>query len=166
MKTKNISLLVLSTLFISVFSFIFSSCDDDKGDNVKPTINLIEPAEGDTLRIGAENGVHFEVEFVDDVMLGSYSVNIHPNFDGHTHSSATLKSTSDEGTVDFNFNKSWSLSGLKNSEVHHHEIIIPANATPGKYHLMVYCVDAAGNEVNIARNIVLSLEGGEDHDHE
>jgi hypothetical protein len=30
---------------------------------------------------------------------------------------------------------------------------------------MVYCTDAAGNEAYIARNVVLSTEGGEEHEH-
>ena len=44
--------------------------------------------------------------------------------------------------------------------------MIPANATPGDYHLMVYCTDAAGNEAHVARNIVLSVTGGDDGHHE
>jgi hypothetical protein len=31
--------------------------------------------------------------------------------------------------------------------------------------LMVYCTDAAGNEAHLARTIVLSTEGGEEHEH-
>jgi hypothetical protein len=146
-------------------SFVtFSSCDkDDDGDTTKPIINLIEPEEGDVLRIGDQHGVHFDIELSDDVMLKSYKVDIHPNFDEHVHST-TLKSASSE-TVDFTFNKSWDISGQKNADIHHHEIKIPANATPGNYHLMVYCTDAAGNEAHLARNIVLSTEGGEEHEH-
>jgi len=43
--------------------------------------------------------------------------------------------------------------------------VIPVNATPGDYHLMVYCTDAAGNEAYIARNIVLSTTAEEDDHH-
>lgn len=143
----------------------FSSCDKDgeSSDTVKPVINLVDPEEGATLRIGDDHGVHFDAELSDDVMLKSYKVDIHPNFDGHVHS-ASLKAAS-ETTVDFTFNKSWDISGKKNADIHHHEIKIPANATPGNYHLMIYCTDAAGNEAHLARNIVLSTEGGEEHEH-
>ncbi|MDR1182005.1 MAG: DUF4625 domain-containing protein [Bacteroidales bacterium] len=143
---------------------VFSSCDkDDDGDTIKPVINLIEPEEDATLKIGDDYGVHFDLELSDDVMLKSYKVDIHPNFDGHVHS-AMLKSVSSE-TVDFTFNKSWDVSGQKNADIHHHEIKIPANATPGNYHMMIYCTDAAGNEAHLARNIFLSTEGGEEHEH-
>ncbi|MDR1624405.1 MAG: DUF4625 domain-containing protein [Tannerellaceae bacterium] len=148
---------------LMVISFItFLSCDkDDDADTTKPVINLIEPEEGDILKIGSD--VHFDLEVSDDVALKSYKVDIHPNFDGHVHS-ATLRSESLE-TVDFTFNKSWDLSAQKNAAIHHHEIEIPASATPGDYHLMVYCTDVAGNEAYLARNIVLSTEGGEEHEH-
>jgi hypothetical protein len=159
MRTKFNSFLVCLT----AISFIaFSSCGkDDDADTTKPVINLVEPEEGDVLKIGGD--VHFDLELSDDVMLKSYKVDIHSNFDGHVHS-ATLRAESPE-TVDFTFNKSWDLSGQKNADIHHHEIEIPANATPGDYHLMVYCTDAAGNEAHLARNIILSTEGGEEHEH-
>lgn len=148
---------------LAICSFGFISCEkDDKGDVTKPVINLIEPEEGDVLKIGDESGVHFEMELSDDVMLKSYKVNIHNNFDHHDH--ATTKA--DAETVPFFFEKTYDVSGKKNAHVHHHEIVIPANATPGDYHLMVWCTDAAGNESELARNIVLSTEGGEDHDHD
>ena len=139
------------------FLFFTSCSSDDDGDTVKPVINLIAPADGSTLKIGDAHGVHFDMELSDNVMLKSYKVNIHSNFDGHTHSKASGK------TVDFTFNKSWDVTG-KNTNVHHHEIVIPENATPGNYHLMVYCTDAAGNESYVARNIVLSHDG-EVHEH-
>lgn len=159
MKTKNnlflfaVSIIICGTLFIS--------CDENDGDTTPPVINLIAPAEGAVLKIGSD--VHFDVEFSDNEMLQSYKVEIHNNFDGHGHN-RVLKSA--ESTQNFSFNKSWDISGQKNKKEHHHHIIIPENATPGNYHLMVYCTDAAGNESYLARNIVLSHDGEEgNHQH-
>jgi uncharacterized membrane protein len=90
-------------------------------------------------------------------------VNFHPNFDGHGHTETRAGETAE--TVDFEYDKSWNISG-KNADVHHHEIKIPENATPGDYHLMVYCTDAAGNESHISVNVELSHEAGEEHEHE
>ena len=71
-----------------------------------------------------------------------------------------------EPEEDFSFNRSYDVSGQKTAHIHHHDIVIPANATAGDYHLMVYCTDAAGNESYIARNIKLSNEvEDEDHHH-
>jgi hypothetical protein len=138
-----------------------TSCDDS--DTVKPIIRLIEPEEDEILKIGDENGVHLELELSDDVMLKSYKVDIHSNFDGHVHVSAPKAAS--EGTVDFTFNRSYDISGQRNVDIHHHDIKIPSNATPGDYHLMIYCTDAAGNEAHLARDIILSTEGGEEHEH-
>jgi hypothetical protein len=143
------------------------SCEsgDENGDTTRPVINLIEPAQDDVLEIG--ESVHFEMEVSDNDQLREYKVEIHSNFDGHQHSA--LRAGEYEGeTVDFFFEHTWSdISGKKNAMVHHHEIVIPANATPGDYHLEVFCTDASGNEAFVVRDIELSYEGGEhDHDHE
>ena len=73
-----------------------------------------------------------------------------------------------EKNTAFTFDKVYDVSGLKNTKVHHHDIVIPADAAPGDYHLMVWCTDAAGNQTEVARNIVLSADGGTEteHDHE
>ncbi|MDR1335652.1 MAG: DUF4625 domain-containing protein [Tannerella sp.] len=155
MKAKSI---VFITGLTALLLIVCNSCREDS-DTARPVILLTEPAEGEVLQIGNEHGVHFEAEFSDNEMLASYKVNIHPDFDGHTHTRAAS-----EETVDFEFDKSWSLSG-KNAAIHHHEIMIPENATPGAYHLMVYCTDASGNESYITVNVELSHEEGEDHDH-
>jgi len=112
------------------------------------------------LRIGSD--VHFEADFSDNEMLGSYMVEIHNNFDGHDHKVAATRA---EGSEPFFFKKSYDLSGQRNAHVHHHDIVIPANATPGNYHLMIYCTDAAGNQSLVARSIVLSHEAEHHHEH-
>ncbi|MDR2622785.1 MAG: DUF4625 domain-containing protein [Dysgonamonadaceae bacterium] len=156
MKAKNVFFICLAA-----FSpIVLNSCKEDS-DVEKPVITLIEPAEGDALQIGGEHGVHFEAEFSDNEMLASYKVNIHPDFDDHTHARTRASS---EPTVDFEYEQSWTISG-KNASIHHHEITIPENATPGDYHLMVYCTDAAGNESHIAVDVELSHEAGEGHAH-
>jgi hypothetical protein len=133
------------------------SCDKDHtGDTEKPVIHLIEPEEGARLPIGDEHGVPFNLELSDNTLLRSYKVEIHPDFDGHVHAPAHAPlRDADATTTDFTFNKSWDISGKKNASIQHREIIIPPNATPGPYHLMVYCTDAAGNESHLARDIIL-----------
>ena len=153
--------LVVSVIFCLVIFLSFSACDDESGDNIPPIIFLLEPEEGAELRIGSD--IHFDMELSDNEMLLSYKVEIHNNFDNHGHEKFTLKTTTMETTA-FHFQKSWDVSGQKKAAIHHHEIVIPDNATPGNYHLMVYCTDAAGNESHVARNIVLSRDS-EEHEH-
>lgn len=155
----------LSIVSVMMLSTLFVSCSDDEkqGDTTKPVITLNAPAEGAVLKPGSH--IHFDMDLEDDVMLGSYKVEIHNNFDGHGHTKATAGEEEETGdTTPFTYNNSWTVSGQKNIHIHHHEIEIPVNATEGNYHLMVYCTDAAGNESYIARNIVLA-EHGETGEH-
>lgn len=153
MKTN---IYIAAILFLSTLTFF--SCDNNDRDTTKPVIDLHEPEEGQVLTIGED--VHFEMDLSDDVMLGSYKINIHNNFDGHGHGEsravATAASEAEEERVAFTFDRAYDVSGHITKHEHHHDIVIPANAKPGNYHLMVYCTDAAGNEAHIARNIVLS----------
>ena len=97
MRTK-LYLPIISLLAMSVFVFI--SCDDSDSDTTKPVIELHEPEEGQALKIGSEYGVHFEMDLSDDVMLKSYMIEIHSNFDHHSHG----KSRGAGETIDFSFN--------------------------------------------------------------
>lgn len=156
------SILYSTAVFMAVYALsLFSACSDDNADVTKPVINLIEPAEGDELLIGSSTGIHFEMDLSDDVMLASYKIEIHNNFDNHSHGTTKAGET----TTPFSFNKTYDISGQKNAHIHHHEILIPATATPGKYHLMIYCTDSSGNESYVARSIVFSTTAEEDHDH-
>lgn len=152
MKTNIFPILCLAATVSIV------SCNKNS-DTTKPVINLIEPAEGDALEIGAD--VHFEMDLSDNEMLQSYKVEIHNNFDHHDHEATRAE---DDETVPFYFENSWDVSGHKNTHIHHHEIFIAANATPGDYHLEVFCTDASGNESFIVVNIELNYEGSE-HEH-
>ena len=148
MNIKNIILPAV----LGVLTFSATSCGSEDGDTTKPAINVIEPEEDAQLLIGDEDGVHFEADFSDDTALKSYKIEIHYAADGHTHGTPKLQ----ESTVNFTFNKSYELGGLRNTHIHHHDIKIPENATPGHYHLMVYVTDVAGNQAYIARDIDLS----------
>ncbi|MDR1525864.1 MAG: DUF4625 domain-containing protein, partial [Tannerella sp.] len=104
MKSKILFFIALT----AALSFTMNGCKEES-DTTKPVIRLIEPAEGDVLQIGDEHGVHFEVEFSDNEMLASYKVNFHPNFDGHGHTETRAGETAE--TVDFEYDKSWNISG-------------------------------------------------------
>lgn len=156
---KNILFFVLS----AIMCVSFSACNEDEADTTKPVITLDEPEDGDSLRIG--ESVHFECDFSDDEALGSYLIEIHNNFDGHGHKISSSQ-TRGEDTEAFYFKKSYDISNLRNTHVHHHDIVIPENATPGAYHLIVYCTDAAGNQAMVARDIILSHDAESHHHHD
>ncbi len=146
---KNIKFSII--VFMLAVAGIFSSCEKDEADTVQPVIEVSGPEANEVLYVGSK--IHFEVDFSDDVELKSYKVDIHDNFDGHTH-----KSTKHEGTP-WHFQQSWDFeAGKKSAHVHHHEIVIPTEiageeVATGDYHFMVYCTDAAGNESWVAIDV-------------
>ncbi|MBR1631683.1 MAG: DUF4625 domain-containing protein [Paludibacteraceae bacterium] len=128
---------------------LLTACEsENKADVTPPVIDLIEPEEGENFTPGTD--IHFEMDLTDDVMLASYKIEVHNNFNNHGHSTARRAAAT--GTP-FSFNRSYDVSGQRNAHIHHHDIMIPANAATGQYHLMVYCTDAAGNEAHVARTI-------------
>ena len=55
-KLFLVSIVLLST-------FVMISCEKNKKDTEKPTIKLIEPENGDSIKPSDKEGIHFEVEF-------------------------------------------------------------------------------------------------------
>jgi len=141
------------------FTIIAISCTSEVKDVTKPIITLHEPAIGDTLLIGHE--AHLDLELSDDVMLKSYKVDIHSNFDGHGHAVKAELVRLTTADAPWSFSKSWDVSDKRNTDIHHHEIIVPdsINGSPiakGNYHFSVYVTDAAGNESKVIVGVVVA----------
>lgn len=161
---------LLGIIFLATMGLIASSCSSDDNDNEKPVISDFDPEEGEELQIG--DYIHFEADFTDNEKLASYKIDIHHNFDNHGDHKSVVEDAAD--SVKFEYSNSWSLEGLKNSHVHHHEIEIPKSQVvdgvekfirPGKYHFVVYCIDAAGNQSVLSHNVVLS-NNATPHEHD
>jgi hypothetical protein len=79
-------LLFLSALLVLLISSF--SCSDDDEDDQKPVIDLsfdgAFPINCDTLYFG--DTFYFKASFSDNEELGSYSLDIHNNFNHHSHS--------------------------------------------------------------------------------
>ena len=76
-------------LALALSSALFSSCEkDEEIDKEKPNIDLsiqdAFPVNCDTLYFG--ESFELKVLFTDNVELGSFSIDIHNNFDHHSHS--------------------------------------------------------------------------------
>lgn len=158
---KKYSIILISILALTIFN---SCSDDDENvlDNEKPTINISEPEEDETFEVGGE--LHFEVDFADNVALSSYKVDIHNNFDGHTHSSSVLNSTATVSTkqteiTPWSLNETHDIEGNPTEYNVHEHIDIPANIAEGPYHLGITVVDAAGNQNQVYVQFIV----GEDH---
>lgn len=87
MKTIQNLCMVLSGLAVMAFGLF--SCGKTEIDEQKPTVDLTaegsHPLNCDVIYFGEAFNLHYLLE--DNVELGSYSVDIHNNFDHHSHSS-------------------------------------------------------------------------------
>ena len=150
---QSLSLIVLSALFL----FYWSACE--QADTVPPTIVVVSPEDDASIEAGEKLCV--QVTFTDNKALSAYKLNIHPNFNGHSHAPMRQENPSraaseESKTVDFEITLT---SASQNDPLtgtncfRDIDIDIPANATPGNYHLLIYCTDAAGNEMYVAQDL-------------
>lgn len=123
------------------------SCKKDEKDTTPPQIMLVEPEDHDVFKIDSLGSVeiHFNATFTDNEELGSYKIDIH-SAEGHSHKSMRL-------TTAFDTLITGTLSG-KQYIVHQH-IHIPhfPVADTGHYHVLVFCLDKAGNQATTYRTV-------------
>jgi hypothetical protein len=135
------------------------SCDNssDPVDTTAPTIEMGDPVSGESFEAG--KSVHFEAKFSDDIELGAYKIDIHNNFDGHSHG-RVASSNEDPGLLKWSLSESFDFErGLKNSDVHlHDELEIPQNTMAGPYHFIVSAVDRSGNSTSYQDNSTKEIE--------
>lgn len=148
MKTNKL----LSILSVATFAIITFACQEE--DNLKPVISDLEVGHNDSIFAG--EAIHLEFDVEDDELLDHYQVKIHPEAD---HKSA---STEIHWELDTVFTE---ISGLKNYTVHHHAILVPADAEHGDYHFHLAVVDKSGNVAEEERDLVLTDSTGEHDDH-
>jgi len=135
------------SLTIGGLFFLMACEDDDEAvDVTAPTITVSEPVMGESFDEGGT--IHFEAEFEDDIGLSTYNINIHNNFDGHSH--ARLAATA------FAFNQSYDLSGTLDDV--HQDVAIDADVIAGPYHFIVEAIDASGNSTTFAEGTSVTME--------
>lgn len=118
-------------------------------DTTYPEINVTEatafPKQCSTIKRGEK--FMFRALLTDNSQLGSVSLDIHHNFDHHTHSTEVASCGLDPQKIPvkpFLFIQSYSIpGGLKSYEVQQ-EITVPADIDPGDYHFMIRLTDKEG----------------------
>ncbi len=134
MKTYRI----LIMLFAGVLAL--ASCKKDEKDDEAPVIGVSEPVNNFSVNTGSE--IHFEATFTDNEDLAQYKIDIHNDFDGHTHGK-TSEADPWETVIIQN------ISGKTHNATEH--IDVPTDAAAGDYHMIVSCVDASGNEADFTQ---------------
>lgn len=144
MKKIQFLLGILSLAFISA-----CSSDNAEIDTEYPVINIAAsdafPIQCSTIERGKT--FIFKATFTDNVELGSYSLDIHHNFDHHTHSTEVNTCETEAVKKPVNpmlFINNYTIpTGLKTYEATA-QISIPADVDPGDYHFMIRLTDKEG----------------------
>ncbi len=140
---------ILPLLMLCALCACSSSDDEDAKDMTAPVISdqgiTANPTDCQVYQRGGV--IPFNYVFTDDTELGSYNIEIHNNFDHHTHSTSSVECEMDakkEVNNPWVFNQDYTIpTGLKNftSRI---DIPIPSDIDPGDYHFMVRLTDRAG----------------------
>ena len=130
-------------------------------DMNKPVINTKDvvavPTDCEVYKRG--DVIPFYVLFTDDIELGTYNIEIHQNFDHHTHCSSSVECKMDEKKAPvkpWTYNQDFSISSGQKSFTARHDIVIPADIDPGDYHFLVRLADRAGWQVLHAVSIKIT----------
>ena len=148
---------------ITVFTLSFTACskDDDK-DMTPPVISdqgiTANPINCQQYHLG--DIIPFHYVMTDNQELGAYNIEIHNNFDHHSHSTEADDHDHEMGECDDDeehehehehsegkawvYNQDFTIpAGLRTYEARQN-IQIPADAAPGDYHFMIRLTDRAG----------------------
>jgi len=145
---KKIKIVLTAFLAMTLLNAC-SSDDSSSNDTTKPTIDLTIaggfPTSCSTVTRGTS--IPFKALFKDNDQLGSYSINIHHNFDHHSHDTEVdacqfdpIKTPVNPWVKTLTFQISANLSEFTATQ----QIDIPADIEPGDYHFMIQLTDANG----------------------
>jgi len=126
-----------------------SSDDEDPKDMTYPEISQegIEANPTDCQIYERGGVIPFNYIFKDDTELGSYNIEIHNNFDHHTHSTSAVECEMDEKKTAQNpwvYNEDFLIPTGKRTYNARIDIDIPSDIDAGDYHFMVRLTDRAG----------------------
>lgn len=89
----------------------------------------------------------FKARFTDNIALGSFSLDIHHNFDHHTHSTEIAECDDEPDktpATPFLFIKDYGIPPGRKDYIATAEINVPADVDPGDYHFMIRLTDQQG----------------------
>lgn len=138
----------LSIYLTGILSLILLfGCENEEGDldDVKPQADFIFPLSCDTVTLGETFNVAAKLS--DNIELGSFSINIHHNFDQHGHSTEPEPCDLDakkDPVDDFGYQESFQIDPGLTDYTTNVPITIPSEKDHGDYHLTVTVVDKSG----------------------
>jgi hypothetical protein len=125
------------------------SSSDDTKDTQQPVITeqgvTADPIDCQVYQRGQV--IPFNYVFTDDTELGAYNIEIHNNFDHHTHSTSATECTIEaqkQPVKPWVYNQDFAIPAGQQQYTARIDIPIPTDIDPGDYHFMVRLTDRAG----------------------
>ncbi|WP_031529297.1 DUF4625 domain-containing protein [Dyadobacter crusticola] len=142
----------IKQLFLAAsVALLTGACDKDKPaiDIEYPVIDTAAPGSFPVQCSTVERGkaFTFKATFSDNIALGSYSIDIHHNFDHHTHSTEVSDCETDpvkKPVNPFLLIKSFDINDNQQRFEASQQIEVPADVDPGDYHFMIRLTDKEG----------------------
>ena len=140
---------VLSLLLLCALCACSSSDEEATKDMQQPVITdqgiTANPIDCQVYQRGET--IPFHYVFTDDRELGNFNIEIHNDFEHHTHSGSAVECESDDKKDPVNpwvYNRDFTIPAAQRSYDAQINIPIPADIDPGEYHFMVRLTDKAG----------------------
>ena len=139
----------LSLMLLCALSACSSSEENKPKDMTPPEISsegiVAIPIDCEVFKRGEV--IPFNYLFTDDIELGAYNIEIHNNFDHHTHSTTAAECPIDAQKQPQNpwvYNRDYTIPAGQRQYDARVDIQIPADIDSGDYHFMVRLTDRAG----------------------
>lgn len=144
--TNDKHLIIYSLL---IFLFATSCSKEDNGKDLdKPVIETSSEAVPQNCQAYRKGeGIPFRCTFTDNVELGSYNIEIHHNFDHHTHSTEAGDCSLDKVKAPVRpwvYNKDFTIPEKSSRYDAQVNIPVPAEIDSGDYHFMIRVTDKSG----------------------
>lgn len=136
-------------MLLCALSACSSSDDDAPKDMQEPVISAqgITANPIDCQQYHKGDVIPFHYLMTDNQELGNYNIEIHNNFDHHTHSTSATECPMDakkDPVTPWVYNKDFSIPAGQRSYDARHDIHIPTDIDAGDYHFMIRLTDRAG----------------------
>ena len=136
-------------MLLCAFSACSGSDDEVQKDMQQPVISdqgiTANPIDCQVYHRGEVIPFHYVM--TDDQELGAYNIEVHNNFDHHTHSTTAVECPMDAQKQPQNpwvYNHDFSIPAGQSRYEARVDIEIPADIDPGDYHFMIRLTDRAG----------------------
>lgn len=156
----KINLKSIAIMYLGIFT-VLTSCGNDGEDNTdtqKPTISINYangfPQPCEALQRG-QNYI-FRAQLTDNFDLAAYSIEIHENFDHHTHDNQEIECDIEEDKEPLNpflYLENFSIVGSTSTYEIAQSISIPNDVDTGDYHCQLSVTDQTGWQSIIAIDI-------------